>query len=87
MLVLTFTKLNDQEATFRINLTRNEKLLVEKSISVSQKLPPTRDAAELEKRAYAFLDLMAEAVLNDPDFKREFFSNKAKIATAPLPQK
>lgn len=81
VLVLTFIHLNDQEATFRIDLSRNEKQLLKKNISVSQRLSPTRDAAVLEKRAYAFLDLMAEAVLNDPDFKREFFLDKEKIAS------
>ena len=78
-LVLTFTFLNDQEAKFRVKLTRNEKLLLEKTISVSQKLPPTKDVNELENRAYAFIDLIAEALLNDPDFKRELFSDKGKV--------
>ncbi len=79
VLVLTFTFLNDQEAKFRIRLTRNEKLLLEKTISVAQKLPPTNDTEELEKRGYALIDLIAGAILNDPDFKREFFSTKGKI--------
>ncbi|MGD0021219.1 MAG: hypothetical protein ABSC54_02845 [Smithellaceae bacterium] len=78
-LVLTFTFLNDQEAKFRITLTRNEKLLLEKTISVTQKLPPTNDIEELEKRGYALIDLIARAILNDPDFKRGFSPTRGKI--------
>jgi hypothetical protein len=77
--VLRFKSLTDQEAKFDIKLSRNKNLLFEKTLFVSQKLPPTRDVAELEKRSYTLFDLIAEAILNDPDFKREVSSNKTKI--------
>ena len=79
VLTLTFTFLNNQEAKFRVKLERNEKLILEKNLAVSQILPQTKYPDILEKRAYSLLDLIAEAILNGPDFKREFFSDKGKI--------
>lgn len=76
---LKILTLTDQEANFRVSLLRNGLLLLQKDIQVLQKLPVTTDAEELEKRQYAFLDLMVDTILSDPDFKREFFSEKARI--------
>lgn len=76
---LKILSLTDQEAKFRIRLLRNGLLLMQKEFVVSQKLPPTKDKTELEKRQYTYLDLMVDTILSDPDFKREFFSDKGKI--------
>jgi len=56
------------------SLLRNGLLLMQKEIIVTQKLSPTQDVGELEKRQYAFIDLMVDTILSDPDFKKEFFS-------------
>lgn len=76
---LKILTLTDQEAKFRVRLLRNSVLLLEKEIIAEQKYPPTKDISELEKRQYTFIDSMANAILNDPDFKREFFSEKGKM--------
>jgi len=39
----------------------------------------TKDISELKKRSYEFIDHIAETILSDPDFKREFFSEKGRI--------
>jgi hypothetical protein len=77
---LKIMSLTDQEAKFIVSLSRNGYLIMQKEIIASQKLPPTKDLSELKKRAYAFIDLIAETILSDPDFKREFFSEKGKIS-------
>jgi len=77
---LKIMSLTDQDAKFILTLSRNGILLVLKEINVSQKLPPTKDIPELKKRSYMFIDRIAEAILSDPDFKREFFSDKGKIS-------
>jgi hypothetical protein len=76
---LKILTLTDQEAKLQVSHSRNGLLLMQKEIIVSQKLPPTKDETELENRQYTYLDLMVETILSDPDFKREFFSDKAKI--------
>ena len=76
---LKVLSLTDQEAKFQIRLLRNGLLLMQKEVVVSQKLPPTKDETELEKRQYTYLDLMVDTILSDPDFKREFFSEKGNI--------
>ena len=76
---LKILTLTDQEAKFRVRLLRNSVLLLEKEIIAEQKYPPTKDIPELEKRQYIFIDSMANAMLTDPDFKREFFSEKGKM--------
>ncbi|MEW6670187.1 MAG: hypothetical protein AB1427_00705 [Thermodesulfobacteriota bacterium] len=76
---LNILSLTDQEAKLQISLSRNGLLLIQKEIIIFQKLPLTKDLDELEKRQYSYLDLMVETILNDPDFKRDFFSDKANI--------
>jgi hypothetical protein len=76
---LNILYLTDQNAKFKLSLLRNKHLLMQKEISVSNKFPPTKNISELEKRSYEFIDLIAEAILSDPDFKREFFSEKGRI--------
>jgi len=51
---LKILSLTDQEAKFQVSLLRNGFLLMQKEISVIQKLPPTKDVTELEKRQYAY---------------------------------
>lgn len=53
---------------------------MQKEIIVSKKFTPTKDIPELTKRSYEFIDYMAETILSDPDFKREFFSEKGRIS-------
>jgi len=77
---LKITALTDQEAKFILSLLRNGLLLMQKEIIVSKKFPPTKDVSELKKSAYEFIDLIAETILSDPDFKREFFSDNGKIS-------
>ena len=77
---LKITALTDQEAKFTVSLLRNGLLLMQKEIVVSKKFSPTKDDSELKKRAYEFIDLIAETILSDPDFKREFFSDNGKIS-------
>lgn len=69
---LIFTTLTDSEAVFCIKLEKNERLLFEKILKVTKQMPPTNDKAELETRAYRFLDLIAETILSDSDFKKAF---------------
>lgn len=76
---LKIISLTDQDAKFKVSLLRNGFLLMQKEIIVSKKFPPTKDASELKKRSYEFIDHIAETILSDPDFKREFFSDKEKI--------
>jgi hypothetical protein len=76
---LKIMSLTDQDAKFILTLSRNGILLVQKEIIVSQKLPSTTDVPELKKRSFLFIDRIAEAILSDPDFKREFFSDKGNI--------
>lgn len=76
---LKIIALTDQEAKFIVSLSRNGLLLMQKEIIASKKFPPTKDDSELKKRAYEFIDLIAETILSDPDFKREFFSDNGKI--------
>ena len=76
---LKILALTDEQAKLKVSLLRNGLLLMQKDITVLQPLPPTDDVDELEKRQYAYLDLMVETILIDPDLKREFFSDKAKI--------
>lgn len=71
--------LTDQEAKFIVSLSRNGYLILQKEIIVSKKFPPTKDESELKKRAYEFIDCIAETILSDSDFKREFFSEKGRI--------
>lgn len=71
-MILTFTSLTDSEAVFSIRLEKNERLLFEKTLEVTQQMPHTEDKAELEARAYRFLDLITEKILSDPDFKNAF---------------
>jgi len=71
--------LTDQEGKFIVSISRNGYLLLQKPLVFSKKLPPAKDVAELERRQYDFLDLMGEAILSDPDFRREFFSEKGKL--------
>ncbi len=71
--------LSDQEGNFVVSISRNGYLILQKPIVFTKKLPPTKDVAELERRQYDFLDLMGETILSDPDFKREFFSEKGKV--------
>ncbi len=77
---LKIIALTDQEAKFILSLLRNGLLLMQKEIIVSKKFPPTKEIPELKKRAYEFIDLIAETILSDPDFKREFFSENGKIS-------
>ncbi len=77
---LSINSLTDQDAELTVSLSRNGVLLVQKNIKVSMPMPPTKDIPELEKRSYLFLDKIAVTVLTDPDIKREFFSEKARIA-------
>lgn len=76
---LKILTLTDQDAKFHVSLSRNGLLLMQKEISVSQELPPTKDSQELERRQYTYLDLMVDTILSDPDFKRAFFSEKGRI--------
>ncbi len=71
-MVMTITKLTDSEAVFCIRLTKNNVLLFEKVLTVTQKLPPTSDSEELEKRSYLFLDTITEKILSDEDFQKAF---------------
>lgn len=71
--------LTDQKALFKVSLLRNGHLLLQKDITVSKKFLPTNDVPQLTKNAFEFIDLMAESILGDPDFKREFFSEKGRI--------
>ena len=71
--------LTDQEAKFAVSLSRNGLLLLQKIIISSKKFPPTKDVPDLQKRSYEFIDHIAETILSDPDFKREFFSEKGRI--------
>lgn len=72
ILVLTFTSITDSEAVFRIKMTKDNVFLFEKKIIVTQILPVTEDYAELERRSYQFLDLMADHILSDEDFIKAF---------------
>jgi hypothetical protein len=72
---LTFTFIDDQEAKFQLKLFRSGNLLAQKELIAAQKLPSTLDATELENRSYISIDLIAAAILNDPDFKRELLMN------------
>jgi hypothetical protein len=76
---LKIMSLSDQEAKFTLTLSRNGLLLLKKIIIVSKKFPNTKDVSELQKRSYEFIDHIAETILSDPDFKREFFSEKGII--------
>jgi hypothetical protein len=71
--------LTDQKAVFKVGLLRNSHLLLQKDITVVKTFPPTNDVPQLTKNAFDFIDLMAETILGDPDFKREFFSEKGRI--------
>jgi hypothetical protein len=71
--------LSDQKAIFNVSLLRNGYLLYQKDIGVFKPFPSTKDVAELQKRSFEYIDSIAETILNDPDFKREFFSEKARI--------
>lgn len=71
--------LTDQKAIFKASLLRNGYLIMQKDITVSKKFPPTNDVPQLTKNAFEFIDLIAETILGDPDFKREFFSEKGRI--------
>ncbi|MEE9913682.1 MAG: hypothetical protein K4571_18385 [Deltaproteobacteria bacterium] len=73
-LLLTLTSLDDREAKFQMQLSRTEKLLIRKEITVAQNLPPTKDIAELESRTYSYIDSMTVAILSDPDFKKEMLT-------------
>lgn len=75
---LNFTSLDDREAQFQLQLLRSGKLLVKKDVTVTQNLPPTAEAAQLESRSYTFIDALCTAVLSDPDFKKEMLSSQAK---------
>lgn len=77
---LKITALTDQDAKFIVSLLRNGLLLMQKEIIVSKKFPPTKDISELKKRSYEFIDCIAETILSDSDFKREFFSDNGKIS-------
>jgi len=79
-LLIGITSLTDQNIRFRVSLSRNGKLLLQKNMACSKVLPPTKtDVPELRRRMFAMIDLMAETVLSDPDFRREFFSEKHRM--------
>lgn len=72
--------LSDQKAIFNVSLLRNGYLLYQKDIGVFKPFPASKDIAELQKRSFEYIDSIAGTILNDPDFKREFFSEKARIS-------
>lgn len=76
---LKITALTDQRAAFKVSLLRNGYLIVQKDITVAKKFTPTKEVPELTKNAFDFIDLIAGSILSDPDFKREFFSEKGRI--------
>jgi len=76
---LKIMALTDQKAVLKVSLLRNGYLIMQKDIAVFKKFPPTNDVPELTKNAFEFIDLMAGTILSDPDFKREFFSEKGRI--------
>lgn len=78
-ILIKILSLTDQEAKIQVSLSRNGLLLMQKELQATQKLSPTEDKKELEKRQYDYIDHMVETILGDPDFKREFFSDKGSI--------
>jgi hypothetical protein len=79
-LLIKIIALTDQDIKFQVTLSRNGYMLLQKNMACSKVLPPTKtDVPELRRRMFAMIDLMAGTVLSDPDFKREFFSDKGKI--------
>lgn len=78
-LSLAFTFFNADKATFLMGLSRNGYLLMQKEITVAQKPTQSLNVNELEKRQYVYFDLIAAAILDDPSFKKAFFSDKGKI--------
>lgn len=76
---LKIMSLTDQKAIFKVSLLRNGYLIMQKDITVIKKFPPTKDISELSKRAYEYIDYIAASILSDPDFKREFFSERGRI--------
>jgi hypothetical protein len=78
---LIFTSFDDREAKFQMRLLREGRLLIQKDIIVTQTMPSTTDVAELEKRAYAYFDSIAVAILSHPDFKKEILTPPDKPTT------
>ena len=79
-LLIGIRSLTDQNIRFRVSLSRNGNLLLQKEMICTKVLPPTKTGVpELRRRMFAMIDLMAETILSDPDFKREFFSDKYRI--------
>lgn len=78
-IILRILTLSDEEANLQVTLQRNGILLLQKDIHIQQKASPTLEVSALEKRQYAFIDTMVVAILSDPDFKKEFFSDKGVI--------
>ena len=72
VMVMTITTLTDSEAVFRIRLTKNDALLFEKTLTVTQRLSPTSDFKELEQRSYLLLDAITEKIISDEDFQKAF---------------
>lgn len=68
---LTVLSLDDREAKLQMQVFRAGKTVVQKTITATQNLPPTTDVSELENRTYKYIDILAVAVLSDPDFKKE----------------
>lgn len=71
---------SDQKSIFKVSLLRNGYLLLQKDIAVFKPFPATKDIPELQKKSYEYIDSITESILTDPDFKREFFSEKARIS-------
>jgi len=71
--------LTDVKAIVVFTLSRNGLLITQNEIIVSRKFTPTRAVPELEEQSFEFIDVIAAAILNHPDFKREFFSDKGRI--------
>jgi hypothetical protein len=76
---LRMLALSDEQVDLQVTLLRNGHLIMQKEIRIQQKMQPTSVIPELERRQYAFIDLMVTTILNDSDFKASFFSDQGMI--------